>query len=669
MATDKDKPQIPYVDGEPYGKSDSEIWGEYEPKWHQAYAQFDKEMFDQFELAYRGTHQTTANVNSTSEKTPKKTNVVRNIIFELIESQINTDVPEPQVISRKPGFQDQAEMIEQKIKSDLYYLNSDKMSDTLERNTYTNGVGLVMLHWDLTKGNHEELGEKCFVNKHPKQLIPQPGVYEFEEMDYFFFAGVATKEYLYKKYGIDVSDQSLTYPEMNEIESELDEVVDTPGMSTTNTDELADEIICFFKDDDGEVGKIVWVGDTIVDFQPLYFYPRFQKCEACGEMSPQDADVCENCGSTRLKVEISTYEIIDRDIELAPISYRATEKKIEMDKMLNEPRVRKLDKENIEERIVPAGTPIRRFAPKEFPVIKRINIPLAFSFRGISDVEIIKSLQESLKKVLSRIEEKILMAPAIIAKPKSLNREISNTIYEVLEGKIADISSIIKYDLQADITQDISYAATLYEYAKSTIGVTDSFQGKYDPSARTGRAKEVQVQQSAGRLESKYKNKYLFYSRLFRMMYMFDLVFSQEPRSFYTQDTMGRITYKEFNKYDLLCKDAAGEWYYNTDFIFKARVSSEIPADDISIMNNSMEMVQAGLLGPEQFWMIMDDINHPLADKILAQTRTQSDQKVRTMLSALQNMQPQMIQGFFQQTVDDQMEMLEGIIEEQSKEQ
>lgn len=669
MADDKNKPQIPFVDGEPYGKSDSEVFAEYEPKWSTAYAKFDKDKYDKFELAYRGTQKTTANVNSTRNAPVKKTNVVRNIIFELIESQINTDVPEPQVISRKPGFQDQAKMIEEKIKSDLFYLNADTMSDILERTTYTNGVGIVMLHWDINKGNHNELGEKTFVNKHPKQLVPQPGVYEFEDMDYFFFAGVATKDYLYKKYGIDVDAESLRFPEMNEITSDGGNIVGDDGISATSTDELADEIICFFKDDDGEVGKIVWVGDTIVDFQPLYFYPRSKKCLACGESSAQDAEVCDYCNSKRLQLEISTYEIIETDMELSPISYRSKEKKVENDKILREPTIKVSDKENIKERIVPAGTKIRRYAPKEFPVIKRINIPLAFSFRGISDVEIILTLQESLKKVISRIEEKILLAPAIIGKPRSLNKEISNTIYEVFEGKIADIGSIVKHDLQANISQDIAYAATLYEYAKSTVGVTDSFQGKYDPSARTGRAKQVQVQQSAGRLESKYKNKHVFYSRLFRMMYFFDLVFSQEVRPFFTQDIMGRITYKEFNKYDLLCQDDAGEWYYNTDFIFKSRVSSQIPADDISIMSNSMEMVGAGLLQPEQFWMIMDDINHPLADKILEQIRTGSDQKVEMMLSALQNLQPEMLQGFFQQPINEQIEMLEEIIQGQTNEQ
>jgi len=650
------------IDGKTNTIKPADVLSTYKKRFSSAYANTDTEIYDAFELAYRGTTTTTANVNSRQKKAIKKTNVNRNISYEMIESQINTTVPEPQVISRKAGYEEHAKMIEEKIKSDIDYLLADRMSDTLERHTYTNGVGLVLVNWNTNKGGHNELGEKEFLNIHPKQIVTQPSVYEFKEMDQTYFVLNTTKENIREKYGIDVSDESISYRETNQI------IGDTGyDVKSKSEGDLVTAILCYYKDKDYDIGKIVWVGDTIVEFEPKYFYPRVAVCQECGYEMAQGTEVCTECGSKKIKTDISTYETIEEDLLLSPISHNV-KKKVVVDDPQGKRIITNLE-EKIVERMVPKGTKIKRFALKQFPIVKRINIPLAFSFRGISDIEVISSLQESLKKTLSRIEEKILLAPVMIGMPKKMSDKLSSDIYQVLQGSPADLSQIVFHDLKADITQDLEYAQTLYQYAKSTIGVTDAFQGKYDPSARTGKAKEVQVQQSAGRLESKYKNKYIFYRELFEMMYFFDLMFTQETRSYMTKDAMGQISYKDFNKYELLCKDDAGEWYYNTDFIFKARQSSEIPSDDVSVMNKTLELAQAGFIDKDQLWQILDELNFPVARQILDQTRSQMDQKVELLLGALKGLSPEMLPQFLQRPLEEQMEMLNQILDQQKPKQ
>ena len=658
-----------YLDGTPLGVVDIDVFNEYQEKFISAEAKIDTNEYDIFELLYRGSQTTTSNINTNEKRTIAKTNVVRNMPYELIESQVNVDIPEPQIISKKAGFTDQAKMIQEKIKSDLQYLDADKMADSTERSTYKNGIAVVLLNWNPLKGNHNENGEKEFIDKHPKQFIPQNGIYKLADMDHFFFMGVGTKDYIWHQYGVDVDSEPLEYPEVNYIQNERDtsdeSYSDDPSYNSDSS--LINEIVCIYHDDDNDIGKITWVGSTIVEFLPKYYYPRTMYCKKCGFESEQDATKCAECGSKAVVLNISTFEITENDMYLTPLSYPSRNKYVKVDETTKSKTTQVDDKERVTERMIPAGTKINRFNLNIFPIAVRINIPKPFSFRGVSDLEIVRTLQESLKKVLSRIEEKILLAPAIIGLPKKLDKSITNRVYDVIEGNIAEIGSIKSFDLQVNIQQDMEYASMLYEMAKSTIGVTDAFQGKYDPSARTGKAKEVQVQQSAGRLSSKYKNKYIFFADLFKLMYYFDLIFTSEKRSYVTEDNRGNISYKEFDKYEMLCQDKDKKWYYNTDIIFKARKSSEIPSDDVSLMENILRMKEINMINNEMAWQMLDNLNYPLANKMIEQMRGQSDQKVAIMLEALQALPPEAQAQFLEMPIDQQLEAMKQIVEEQQK--
>ena len=67
----------------------------------------------------------------------------------------------------------------------------------------------------------------------------------------------------------------------------------------------------------------------------------------------------------------------------------------------------------------------------------------------------------------------------------------------------ADMAMIGVYTLQGDVEQDLVYLSQIYEEARQVIGITDSFQGRADRTATSGKAKEFAAAQSAGRLESK----------------------------------------------------------------------------------------------------------------------------------------------------------------------
>ena len=62
---------------------------------------------------------------------------------------------------------------------------------------------------------------------------------------------------------------------------------------------------------------------------------------------------------------------------------------------------------------------------------------------------------------------------------------------------------ISAHSLQPAINNDVILLDKTYEHARQTIGITDSYQGRRDTTAVSGKAKEFAASQSAGRLESK----------------------------------------------------------------------------------------------------------------------------------------------------------------------
>ena len=88
-------------------------------------------------------------------------------------------------------------------------------------------------------------------------------------------------------------------------------------------------------------------------------------------------------------------------------------------------------------------------------------------------------------------------------------------------------SLIDVYDFSGNLQYELTYLAQVYEEARQIIGITDSFQGRQDTTATSGKAKEFSAAQAAGRLESKRVMKNAAYAELFETMFKFWLAYSR----------------------------------------------------------------------------------------------------------------------------------------------
>lgn len=185
---------------------------------------------------------------------------------------------------------------------------------------------------------------------------------------------------------------------------------------------------------------------------------------------------------------------------------------------------------------------------------------------------------------------------------------------------IADKAKIGVYDMQGATGQDMAYLQNVYEESRQCIGITDSFQGRSDPTATSGKAKEFAAAQSAGRLDSKRRMKDAAYGALYEAMFKFKLAYADEPRQVVDQDSKGHPFWDVFNRYDFLLQDEAGEYYWNDQFIFGVDTSGTLASNREAMWQETRMNLTSGAYGDPSdintlimFWNQMDNLHYPSA--------------------------------------------------------
>lgn len=564
----------------------------------------DLAIMDKREYLYLGDRTVDKNVNATT-KPSKASNNIYNIIFEFIETGANKQIPMPSVKSKREGFEAQAQMIEDSIGNDMKESDIDVIDDQNERITPVQGISVIEVAWNPNFKHHLYRGEIELYGRHPKQLVTQPKVFSLQKMDYFFILSNVTKDFVKRRYKKNLAGEEEQYPENTRLfdtDQAASGAVTQRGAGETEEEPLT-EIVCWYKDEDGDIGRYVWINDTELEDLPKFFYRRLDHCTNCGEVRADDENsmpvqACTRCGNTKFEKKITETEKLDRDIQLSDGS------------------------------TAQVGEEVPYFIPTRYPVSVRINVPKNFSFGGQSDVDVIRDQQDSIKRVVHKMEEKLVKGGTIItAQDDHATFKISDEIYQIIKGTPQQLSMLKTLDLTADITRDIQFVQEQYRVAQSMLGITNSFQGKEDPTAQSGKAKQIQVQQASGRLQSKLFNKYVHYKEIFEIIFEFKLALYDELRPYLTTDQNGNAAYGEFDKYKFLQRDKAGKLYYNTDFIFGTDGSFGLPKDPMFMYEQTMALFQAQAIDITQLWTILESLKFPQASKIKAQLEQKMDQQ------------------------------------------
>ena len=565
----------------------------------------------------------------------RKASNVRNIVYELLESEVDSTIPMPRVEAIHEEDKELARGIEAMLRSEVQMLRLVEMNDIQERTTTIQGGALWQVDWDEERGFHCTMGDVAVTDRHPRQVIPQPGIYEIEQMDYIFVQVTQTKQAVKRKYGVDVAQDG-------------EEATEVRGEDAVPWDELVTQNIAYYRNKDGGIGRFSWVEDTVLEDMEDYQALHVKVCAVCGATKVQNDDTCPVCGAKKWKDEVQGEEELFEDITLfngTTIPWRADEEEREIMGPDGMPMLDEATGAPLMQTVT-ISTKIPRYKPDRYPLVLRRNISKHASFMGGSDVDVIRDQQEAIKKCGSKIEEKVLKGGSFVTLPEGLDVETTDKEFKIVRIKNPAQKELISVmNVQPDITKDRVVLVDNYDYAKSTLGITDAFQGKYDSSATSGSAKQFSANQSAGRLQSKREQKNSAYARLYELMFRFLLAYADEPIPYTTKDGSGQQAFAHFNRMDFLRQDAAGEFYWDDEFIFSIDPSATLSSNR-SVLWEQMDLkLQSGAFGQLGvnetmllYWTLMEDLDYPYAGEIKAAVQMRIDEQ-KAQQAAMQQMQ------------------------------
>ena len=606
-------------------KANLEYWKAWVERNEDAYADVLDKM-DRREALYRGE------VREIEPLTPKdrthrgakKLAVhLRNIVAENIESEVSASIPQPKVTARRKEDEKRAKILEDMLRNELDRLPMEEINDQMERTIPIQGGAFWLVEWDNSQRTHSSVGDVTVSFLHPKQVIPQDGVFtRVEDMDAIALKLPQTRESIRRRYGKDLEDEGEEDPEVRALDDDAAEA-----------DDMVTQYVVYYRNQKGGVGKISWVGETILEEMEDYEARRLRRCQQCGEpVTDPDAKECPVCGGKLAEHEEDAEELYEpMQTSLGKQIPGAT------------PGVDAMGLPTMQPSVLPY------YKPDVFPVFLQRNVSLFGQLLGDSDVDKVADQQNTINRMETKIIDRFIKAGTRITLPDRADFRVDPEDQEKWYiGNAADVSMIHAFDFKGDLSQEMAYLAQVYEEARQALGITDSFQGRRDPTAESGVAKQYAAAQSAGRLESKRVLKEAAYAELFKRIVQLKVAYADEPRPIVAEDNRGNARYEEFSRYDFYEQDAAGKWHCILDddrFLYSCDTSATLANNRQQMWQETFTAFQLGAFGNPQeldsllmLWTKLELLHYPGASdtKEYMEQRIQQQQMMMAQQQAQQ---------------------------------
>ncbi|WP_394962992.1 hypothetical protein [Candidatus Allofournierella excrementigallinarum] len=581
---------------------------------------------DRREDCYKGTRQ----IPAAGGGVAKAAGNVRNIIYELIESQVDASIPQPRVTAVHPEDRQLAKKAEAMLLAQIRQHNFKELNDEQERTVPIQGGAFWHVEWDPEGGFHCQMGDLSVELRHPKQVIPQPGVYDLEKMDYLFVLVSQSRRALEKRYGVQLPE-----------EGESDAAARTSAEDGA-VEGLVTQNIAYYRNGAGGVGCFSWVGDVTLEDMEDYQARRLWVCAGCGApVEPPrggKAARCPACGAKSARCEPVLRQALPHDVSLPGGEVLAAVSEGPARPVVNPDGTLQRDEATGEVILMPGEvrpTVVPAYRPRRYPLVLRRNVRLFGQLLGASDVDAVEDQQVAINKYGTKIQEKLLKGGSYVTLPQGVNIETTDRELKIIRLKNpADKALISVLNIQPDTSRDQQMLEVNYSWAKSTLGITDAFQGKYDSSATSGVAKQFSANQSAGRLQSKREMKNQAYARLYKLMFQFMLAYADEPYPMTLRGPDGTVEYAHFDRYEFLKRDAAGQLYWNDEFLFDVDPASNLASNRETLWSMIDQKYQAGAFGPlgktaslYRLWSLLAETGYPHAEAMKASVGQQMEQE------------------------------------------
>lgn len=570
------------------------------------------ENLDKWRRAYEGTLNA-LRMDGTESKRPVRQ--LRKVVYEIIESKVDNSTPMPKMQPRYKSDLPLVNITENYLKFEVDRILTKYINDRSERSTYVDGTGWYKVLWDSFENTHERSGDVRLEFRTVDEVVPQPGIMDYKQLEYIFERQRVSPAKLFDLYGRLIS--------------------------STDGDKLVEVVYCYYLNENRVVGLFAWSPMTmqVICNEEDWQIRKLRKCTLCGTVNPI-AETCGFCGNNKFKFENAEEEELTEDLVKIynPYEVGETDDINEQNHYKTAPFLSK-------------GTKIPFYQIRQLPFVPRPAVSSRDSIYGISEVKIILEEQDGTNKVLTKAIDKTLKSGAVVTKPEKMKINDTDDTFKIFGVKTAEEAQMVQAkQIVADTSQDMAIAAILYDSAKSSSGVTDSFQGKADSTATSGKAKQYAAMQSAGRIQSLREIKAAAFSGLYELILKYLLAFSDESRRFVRVLPDGKEQEECWSKYMFLDKDANGMIYYRDDFHFGSDVASTLSQNRVQMWQETQDKFVQGAFGDPSdprtlklFWNTMDSLQYPLAKIILAGIK-ENEQHLPPQIEQLILQNPQILQ-------------------------
>ena len=530
---------------------------------------------------------------NTGKESDRKSRPLRKMIYELIESKVDNTIPMPRISPRRHDDLDLVEVTENYLKFEMDRMLTEQENDRSERATYIDGTTWYKICWDSLDTSHERSGDLRVEVLLADQFVPEPGCRYYKLMNYCFEKMMLTVSQIYDLYGKLISPSE---------------------------DNNVEVIAYYYRNADGIIGRFMYAKHSmqVISWDEDWQIRKLRTCTTCTNVTPQ-GDYCPNCGGTKFKFTNATEEILTEDLMHVHNPYATGETQDPTDTVKSELFLEK-------------GTKVPYYHVRQLPFVPRLSISSLDSIYGISEVSILLDMQDTVNKILTKMTDKIMKSGSVVTTPQNMKLNDGDQTFKLAKVKTAEEAAMVQTkQILADVSQDIAGAQLFYESARASSGVTESYQGKIDNTATSGKAKEISAMQSAGRLESLRVMKSAAFAGVYELMLKYLLAFSDETRKFVKILPDGEEEEQIWNKYMFLRKDKFNNLYYVDDFAFSTDPAATLSNNRVQMWQETLHQFTMGTFGNPQdpralelYWSVMDTMQYPLAKLVLSGIKSNS---------------------------------------------
>ena len=517
---------------------------------------------------------------------------VRKVCFELVEDKVNSHIPAPKMSPRYHADLVPVNATESLIKHEMDRMLSESTNDEAEHSVLIDSTVWFKVSWNPFDNTHERSGNPLVTVCPVDTIFPQPGVADYKRLEYIF------------------EETNMTVAEVVDLYKR--------EIKSPNINDIVPVVNCYFLNEDRLLGKFSWCETSmqVLCNELEWGIRKRRECTVCRHISPFETK-CPVCGSKSFQYYSVKEQKLTEPLTFVKNPYAVNESENPDD---NQPQAD-------DAQTIPAETVIPHYLLRQLPFVpyRRIGVPR--TLYGISEVEILLEDQDLINKFLNKAENKSKKSKAYVTKLKDthISDKDSEISYVEVESPQEGQSIQVK-QVTADITEEITMAQMLYDIAKSTVGVTNTDQGKSDPTARSGKAKQLQMAASAARNDAPNTLRNLAYSGVYELIFKFMLAFSDEERSYVKLLPDGTAKEEVWSKYMFLAKDDDGVFYYRDDFAWSVDTATEITQDraamwqliDNDFLNGTMGTQTDPNRALQMYWTMKEQMGYPLAKYALS---------------------------------------------------